>query len=131
MIVRGYLPHEWDAAKGWLRKIADHGNEWFTYDNLKDDVRGLRRQLWFFDQGGNVLGAGLTSVIGNGRIVYIDAVHGKKREAWAAAFDAAVERWARGLGAREIRTRARKGWAREAAELGWRETHREYRRRVT
>ncbi len=130
MIVRGYLPHEWDLAKHWLRKIADGGREWYTYDELKRDVRDRRRQLWVMDSGGDIIAAGITSVIGNGRIVYIDAVHGRKREAWAAAFDGAVRAWARAIGATEIRTRARKGWHREAAELGYRETHREYVARV-
>jgi hypothetical protein len=108
--------------------MARHGHEWWSYDDLKKDVRANRRQLWFMDIGGRVIAAGLTSIIGNGQVAYIDAVHGKCREAWAERFDQTIADWARWQGCREIRTRARKGWHSEAAALGWRETHREYRK---
>ena len=79
MIVRGYLPHEWHEAKHWLRLIAAHGTEWWSYDDLKNDVRERRRQLWLMDGGAGIVAAGITSVVGNGRVVYIDAVHGRCR----------------------------------------------------
>ena len=91
----------------------------FTPDELIEDIRQKRRQLWLAWENGP-MAAVLTSVKGN--TLNVTHAAGHQADKWEHLFEYLMD-WGRSIGCERIEANARKGWEPVLKKHGLRKTH--------
>ena len=112
----------WPAVAEYFKSFEERSNT--TAGDLLRAVLAGEKQCWVVVDG-KVHACALTSVQ-RGRKTTVELAHcaGEGREGWQSDLVEEIRRWAREIGADQLRTYNRPGWSRFLREMGLRETHR-------
>jgi hypothetical protein len=88
------------------------------------EVFGPDDLVWIAVDGGQVIGAATTRLLGNGT-AELRNIAGTRAREWTGPLETQICDWAKAAGATSIASMGRKGWTRIVLKLGWRITGQE------
>lgn len=106
------FPRAWPLLAGHFEAFAELARGEETVAAMQAGVMTGHRQCWAAVLDGKIVGAALTQVTEPYRVVEVAYAHGGNGKAWAAPMWAAIEAWARDIGAKRMRIIGRQGWLR-------------------
>lgn len=102
---------EFDTHAQRLAKL-----EYVDPDELRDDLKAAKKQLWGVQENGRVLGIAITRVTGGVKTCEIVAAAGTQTAAGQIqTLYEDIEQWAQAIGCVRMRILGRKGWLRALA----------------
>lgn len=104
----------WQSFEAHIYRLERLG--YVGADELRDDLKLAKRQLWGYQDGPTVLGISITRIAGK-TCEIVAAVGRQSKSGQLEEVYAAIEKWAREIGCIRIRVIGRKGWLRKFPEF--------------
>ena len=103
-----------------LQRAIDHADGRWSIEQVLSDVSACRVHVWMVSRETKLVGVFTTRVVdGPARWVLLDCCAGDDLAGWIGAALAAVESWARGVGAAQIVAEGRLGWQKAMRPYGY------------